>query len=35
MRQKRISADSVREVLEKNPFEKLSNIVFHILEEAI
>ena len=35
MRQKRISADSVREVLEKNPFEKLSNIVFRILEEAI
>lgn len=35
MPQKRICASSVREVLDKNPFEKLSSIVFRIMEDAI
>ena len=35
MQERRICSETVRRALEKNPFEKLSNIVFTILEGAI
>lgn len=35
VQEKRISAQAVRDALEKNPFEKLSDIVFTVLEGAI
>ena len=35
MPERRICSESVHRVLEKNPFEKLSVIVFSILEDAI